>query len=158
LFFGKSKNIKGGIIGCGRITRDAHIPVFRKPKEVKIIAVCDINEKISTETAKKFGIPGVYGNFSSMLREEDLDFIDICSPPQTHCQLVLQAMEAGLHILVEKPMAINLNEAEEMITSSEKNNVKLCEIHNFSFNPIIQKAKSLINMWKSDKKVDIVFN
>lgn len=74
-----------------------------------------------------------------------MDFVDICSPPQTHFQLAIQAMEASLHILVEKPMALSLSEADEMISVSKENKVKLCIAHNFLFSPVAQKAKSLVD-------------
>jgi predicted dehydrogenase len=137
--------LKGGIIGCGAVANLSHIPVLRALKDVDIVAVCDQNEKIAIETAKRFAFPRAYGDLLHMLKNEELDFVDICTSPPTHSQLSIQAMEAGLHVLVEKPMAISLIEADKMLSVSKENNVKLCVVHNFLFTPVAQKAKSLVD-------------
>ena len=116
--------LKGGIVGCGWISRFSHIPAFRNIKNAEIIAVCDQSEEVARKTASRFGIPRAYRDFSLMLKEEQLDFIDICSPPHTHFKLSMEAMEAGLHILIEKPMVLDTAEAEEVISTSKKNKLK----------------------------------
>ena len=136
--------LKGGIVGCGGVASASHIPAFRALKKVQIVAVCDQRKEIATETAKRFAIPRAYGDLSQMLGKEKLDFVDICSPPQTHFQLSMQAMEAGLHVLVEKPMALSVSEADEMVSTSQRSKVKLCVVHNFLFTPIAQKTRFLV--------------
>lgn len=137
--------LKGAIVGCGGVTHVSHLPIFQALKDVKIVAICDKVSDAATQTAKDWGIPKVYKDFSRMVDEENLDFVDICSPPQTHFPLALQAMEIGLHVLVEKPMALSVNEADKMISVSRENRVKLCVIHNFLFTPVAQKAKFLVD-------------
>jgi len=136
--------LKGGIVGCGGVASIIHMPAFRALEGVQIIAVCDKRDDIARETAKRFGIARVYGDMSQMLEKENLDFVDICSPPHTHCQLSLQAMEAGIHVLVEKPMALSTSEADQMVAVSRSKGVKLCVVHNLQFTPVVQKAKSLV--------------
>lgn len=137
--------LRGAIVGCGWIAHISHIPAFRKLKEVEIVAICDKREDMAQETARRFDIPRAYKDFSRMLKEVDLDFVDICSPPQTHFALSMQTMKAGLHVLVEKPMALNTTEAERLISTSKKKKIKLCVIHNFLFTPVVQKAISLVD-------------
>ena len=137
--------LKGGIVGCGIIANRSHMPVWRALKNVEIVAACDQNEDAAMATAKRFAIPRAYGDLSHMLEKESLDFVDICTPPTTHSQLSIQAMEAGLHVLVEKPMALSVSEADEMILAAEANRVKLCVVANFLFTPVVQKAKDLLN-------------
>jgi predicted dehydrogenase len=136
--------LKGGIVGCGQVAHISYIPVFRTLDEVQIVAVCDKKRSLAVEIARRWGIPKSYVEFSHMLRKEDLDFVAICSPPQTHSQLSIQAIEAGLHVLVEKPMAISASEADEMVSVSKKKKVKLCCVHNFLFSPVLQKAMHLV--------------
>lgn len=138
--------LKGGIVGCGPVANISHIPVFKTLNEVQIVAICDKKKGLAGETARLWGIPKSYVDFSHMLHKEDLDFVAICSPPQTHFQLSIQAMEAGLHVLVEKPMAISVGEADEMVAVSKKKKVKLCCVHNFLFSPVLQKAKHLVDI------------
>lgn len=137
--------LKGGIVGCGLVANVSHLPVFQGLRELQIVALCDPMESVALRTGKRWDIPKTYCDPSRMLHEERLDFVDICSPPQTHSALAIQAMEAGMHVLVEKPMALSVSEADKMISISKKHHVKLCVIHNFLFTPPIQKAKYLVD-------------
>lgn len=136
--------LRGGIAGCGAVITTAHMPGWRALKDVEIVAVCDPREEAAIQASRHWGIPRTYGNLSQMLSSEKLDFVDICSPPLTHCQLAIQALEAGLHVLVEKPMALRVSEADEMITAAREHSVKLCVLHNFLFSPVVQRAKSFV--------------
>ena len=115
--------LRGGIVGCGLVTTLAHLPACRTVKDAEIVAVCDQREEVAAETARRWGIPNAYGDFTRMLAKEKLDFVDICTPPLTHYQLAIQAMEAGLHVLVEKPMATTLSEADEMVAAAKEHGV-----------------------------------
>jgi predicted dehydrogenase len=137
--------LRGIVVGCGSVAHLSHLPAFRVLKGVEIAAVCDQKENIAVGTARRWGIRRAYGDFSRMLTEENLDFVDLCSPPQTHFPFSVQAMEAGLHVLMEKPMALSVSEADEMLSVSRNNNVKLCVVHNFLFSRVAQKAKSLVD-------------
>ena len=137
--------LRGGIAGCGAVITTTHMPGWRALKDVEIVAVCDQREEVARAVARRWGVPAAYGDLSQMLSSEKLDFVDICTPPLTHCQLAMQAMEARLHVLVEKPMATMLSEADEMVATAREYGVKLCVIHNILFSPVVQKAKSLID-------------
>jgi len=137
--------LKGGIVGCGAIADISHMPAWQGMKGVEMVAVCDQNEKVAMATAKRWGIPSVYSDFSQMVNSEELDFLDICTPPLTHYQLAIQAIKAGLHVLVEKPMAVSLSEADEMVSASKEHGIKLCIVHNNLFSPVIQAAMSLVD-------------
>lgn len=142
---GKRDTLKGAIVGCGSLAQTPHIPIFRALKDVEIVALCDKRENVALQTARRWGIPIIYVDFSQVLADKDLDFLDICSPPQTYFSLSMQAIKAGLHVLVEKPMARGVSEADKMISISKKNKIKLCVVHNFLFSPTVQKAKPLVD-------------
>ena len=142
--------IKVGIVGCGYIASKWHIPSYlRLQKNTTIQAVCDIDSSLSNSVAKKFNIPKSYSDVSEMLQKEDLDIVDICTPPRTHAPLAVEAMEKGCNILLEKPMAMSLSECDEMIRVSKKNNSKLCVIHNELFRPPMIKARQMVEQVKS---------
>lgn len=139
------KKLKVGIVGCGFIARKRHLPTFMKlKKKVDILAVCDRNESLARQTATEYGISGIYHDFTKMLSEEDLELIDICTPPQIHTSLAVEGMEHGCHILMEKPMALKVSDCDQMINVSRNNGVKLCIIHNMLFFPPLLKAKKLV--------------
>lgn len=136
--------LRGGLVGCGRVVNRSHMPVWRDIRDVEIVALCDRDEQVAKETLRRFSIPRSYREFNHMLGEEKLDFVEICTPPDTHSHLAIQAMEEGIHVLVEKPMATGLDEADKMLYVAGKHNVKLCVAHNMLYSPVLQKAKSII--------------
>lgn len=139
-----SKSLRVGIVGCGAVTQRAHIPALRKLKGAQIVAVCDAREDLSESVAKRFNIHRHFADLAEMLKKEELDLLDICTPPRIHATLAIQAMETGCHVLVEKPMAMSCEEADMMIRASEENQVKLCVVHNQLFQPAMMKAISMV--------------
>ena len=137
--------LKVGVVGCGFIAEKWHIPCFLRLKQnVVIQAVCDLNQSIASSVAKKFSIPGAYSNISEMLQKEDLDIVDICTPPQVHTPLAIEAMERGCHVLLEKPMALKVSDCDHMIDVAQKGSLKLCVVHNEIFRPPLLKARELL--------------
>jgi len=135
--------LKIGVVGGGHIVKHRHIPVFKKIKEVEVYAICDKQESIAKGVAEQFGIRHVYASLSAMLKEE-VDIVDVCTPPYTHVSLATEAMEAGCHVLVEKPLAMTVKDVDEMFKVSKREHVKLCVVHQNLFNPAFQKAKRLV--------------
>lgn len=137
--------LKVGIVGCGEVTQRWHIPSLLKIRNVEIAAVCDTNEELVKGIAKKFNISGYHADFSEMLEKEELNMVDICTSPGSHAALSIQAMEAGCHVLVEKPMTLSLKQADEMVSASKRNQVKLCVVHNELLLPVVLKARSMVS-------------
>lgn len=137
--------LKVGIVGCGFIAEKRHIPGFmRLKRDVILQAVCDQNENLARNIANKHHIPKVYSELSEMLAAENLDIVDICTPPQIHAQLAVQAIEHGCHVLMEKPMALKTSDCDKMLSASQKSGVKLCVVHNTIFYPPFLKARKLV--------------
>ena len=132
-----------GIIGCGMIAK-AHIPPILRLRGVEVVGVSDLDEERAREVARQYEIRHVYRDASSMLKEMRPEVVHILTPPGTHKELSIQAMEAGCHILVEKPMALNVKDADEMIAAARHNRITLGVTHNFLFNPAVMEAKNLV--------------
>jgi predicted dehydrogenase len=139
----KGRIMRVAIIGCGLVS-GKHIRHLRRIKDIDIVGVCDIDEEKAQRTAKRFGIRNAYRETSEILSEQAPDVVHLLTPPQTHKELSIQAMEAGCHVLVEKPMALNVNEAEEMISASRFYGISLGVCHNLLFEPAVVMAKELI--------------
>jgi predicted dehydrogenase len=137
--------LKIGVVGGGHIVKHRHLPIYKKIRDAEVSAICDKQESIAKSVASRFGVGRYYKDFSEMLSKEELDVVDICTPPQTHVSLATEAMEAGCHVLVEKPLAMNVNDVNKMFKVSEKKHVKLCVVHQNLFNPAVQKARSLVD-------------
>lgn len=136
--------MKIGVIGCGGIA-PAHIQVYQSLKNVEVVGLCDLNLDKAKNLAAKFKIEKTYENYWNMFEREDLNLVDICTPISTHAKIVCDAAEAVPAILVEKPMALNVSECEEIIKKVKKHGSKLCIAHSQIFSPHIQKAKSMID-------------
>lgn len=134
--------LRVGVIGAGWVAVNRHIPSFMKDDRVKIMAVTSINIADSMSVAKHFGIPKSYDNIDELLKQSP-DIVDVCTPPFTHHELIVKLAEAGCHILVEKPFAMNSAEAQTMVDVARRNNVKLCVCHNFLFSRSMAKARML---------------
>jgi len=136
--------LKVGVVGCGYIAEDVHIPSLLKCKGARLVAVCDRNGELAESIAKKFRIDRHYVDLSEMLSKEKLDVIDMCTSINAHAPLSIQAMEAGCHVLVEKPMALTTGEADEMIGASERNGLKLGVVHDMLFGLAMMKIKAMV--------------
>jgi len=116
------KKIRIALIGAGGIAK-THLDAYKTVAEVEIAAVCDINEKTLNDTADRFGIEKRYLSVEDMLaNEKDLDAADVCVWNCSHASCTIAALNAGLHVLCEKPMAYSAKEAAEMKAAAEKNN------------------------------------
>jgi len=133
-----------GLIGCGGIA-PSHIRVYRSLKNVEVVGLCDLNLKKAKDLATEFQIEKTFEDYWNMFETQELDLVDICTPASTHARIVCDATKAVPAILVEKPMALNVSECEEMMREVKKHGSKLCIDHNQIFSPHIKKAKALID-------------
>ena len=114
--------LKIGMIGAGNIA-NAHLDAYKKyAPDAEIVAICDINEERLNETADIFGIEKRYLTVDEMLANETLDAADVCVWNINHAECTIKALNAGLNVMCEKPMAYNAKQAEEMIEAAKKNN------------------------------------
>jgi predicted dehydrogenase len=131
-------------VGAGYIANFSHLPAYHRLKDAELNAICDEDINHGKMTADKFGIPKVYTNLNQMLKNEHLDLIDVCLPPQLHTDTVARVLESGTNCLVEKPLTIFTSDADNLINLARIKKVKLFTIHNYSAVPSILKAKELV--------------
>ena len=115
------KKLRIGLVGAGNIAK-THLHAYKNVKDAEIVALCDINEITLKETAKEFGIEKIYTDEAQMLKNEELDAVDVSVWNCSHASCSIMALNAGKHVLCEKPMATNAKEAQEMIDAAKKNN------------------------------------
>src|SRR3990172_5956258 len=137
--------LRVAIVGAGLIAPKKHIPAFLRQKDqAQIVAICDLNREAAQQVANRFGIPGVYTNVAEMLLQEKPDLVDICTPPQTHKNLAVEAMRAGAHILIEKPMALSVSDCDQIVNASKELKREVCVAHSQLFYYPIMEAKRLV--------------
>ena len=115
------KKVRIGLVGAGNIA-NSHLEAYKKLDTVEIVAACDINESRLNETCDIFGIEKRYTSETEMLKNEELDAVDVCVWNCNHASCTIEALDAGLHVMCEKPMATSAKEAEEMIAAAKRNN------------------------------------
>ena len=113
------KRLRIGMVGAGNIAR-AHLAAYQKVEGAEIVAICDINPETLRETAERFGIERTYASETEMLSAQELDAVDVCVWNCNHAVCSIEALEAGKHVLCEKPMAANAKEAEDMIAAAQR--------------------------------------
>ncbi len=122
------KVLRVGLIGTGEIARIMHLPAWQElanEGRIELTAVCDIIEERAQKAAEQFGAKKVYVQYEKMLKAERFDMIDICTPNGWHHQMAVNSLEAGAHVIVEKPMATSVAEAQKMLETSKKVGLKL---------------------------------
>jgi len=122
-----SKKVKVGIVGCGGIANFKHLPSLKKIEEVELVAFCDIKLDRAEKTAKQFGVLNakVCTDYRDILEDETIGVIHVLTPNSSHAEISIAAMKAGKHVMCEKPMAKNYNEALEMLEASKETGMKL---------------------------------
>ena len=124
---GKSSELRVGIIGCGGIAGGKHLPALSKLSPVKLVAFCDIVPDRASAHAEKFGVSGanVYTGYQKLLEKEKLDVVHILTPNNSHSEITCAALEAGCHVMCEKPMAKTADGARKMVAAAKKTGKKL---------------------------------
>ncbi|NEU30308.1 Gfo/Idh/MocA family oxidoreductase [bacterium LRH843] len=134
--------INFAIIGCGHIA-NKHAEAIEQAAHTKLLAVCDQAVHTMAPYVEKYGaIP--YSDFNELLKNKEIDVICICTPSGSHYSLTIKAAQAKKHVIVEKPIALKVEDAKEMIAICEQNNVKLAVVHPNRFRPVMMEIKKLL--------------
>ena len=142
-FFIRSKNMKYALIGCGRIATN-HVKAVLNNK-LDFIAACDIELENINSLLSKHNIDNnnikQYTDYKEMIKNHpDLELIAIATSSGVHAEIALYCIDNGINVIIEKPMAMNINDAEEIIRRSEEKGVKVCACHQNRFNIAVQKT------------------
>ena len=136
--------IRIGVIGTGGIFRSLHLPYYEMTKKAKIVAVADVNERSAREIAQRCGVKYWYTDYRDVIEREDVDAVDICTPPSSHRDIAVAAAKNGKHVLVEKPMCRTVREADEMINAANETGVMLQVAYMIRFHPVYLKLKEFL--------------
>ncbi len=137
-----STPIRVGLIGCGRIAR-VHLRYLRALPGVRVVGVADADRARAQAFAAENGIPEAFGDPQELLALAP-DAVHVLTPPETHAALSIAALERGAHVIVEKPMATSVEAATRMEAAAHAAGRFLCVDHNRWFDPVIVKARAMI--------------
>ncbi len=122
--------LRVAIVGCGKIADD-HAETLGFMDDVDVVACCDLTYLMAEQLATRFDIAGVYDDFDKLLAEQRPDVVHITTPPQSHLQLGIAAMEAGAHVWIEKPLAVDGEQTRELISVAARTGRKLTVGHSY---------------------------
>ncbi len=138
------RTVKVGVIGCGGIANGKHLPSLHKLPNVEIVALCDIIVERAEKAAKEYGTPDakVYEDYKELLKDESIEIVHVCTPNRSHSFITVDALEAGKHVMCEKPMAINSEEAKKMLDAAKRTGKKLSIGYQNRYRPEMQFIKN----------------
>lgn len=147
--------IKFGIIGCGRIAQRHAEHISNKGK---LLAVCDIDEKKADVIAIEYGATAYYSMEDLITAQKNIDVLVICTPNGLHASHSIAALNAGFHVICEKPMALTTPDCEAMIKAAEKANKRLFVVKQNRFNPPVVAVKKAIEEGRLGKIYSVQLN
>lgn len=137
--------LKVAIIGAGGIADGVHLPNYLKLGErIKLVAIADVIKEKAEALAQKYAIPHVFQDYEDMLKRVDVDAVSICTPNKFHFPATIAALEAGSHVLCEKPPAMTPEEAEAMEAMAKKTGKFLTYGFHYRFAPEVQALKRFV--------------
>jgi predicted dehydrogenase len=136
--------IRVAVIGSG-FGSSVQIPGFQKLDDVQVVALTSGRLERARDVAARFGIPRAFDDYRAMLDQVEVDLVSVVTPPYLHRDMVLEAVHRGVHVLCEKPFAMNAAEAEEMLSAAEQAGVVHAVDHEFRFWPARAALKQLVD-------------
>jgi len=143
----KTNKLRYGLIGCGRIAIN-HIQAYlNNIDELELVALCDIDMEKAKKLLSQFDIKEkveIYDDYKKMIEMEKLDLVSVATESGKHAEISINCLKRKINVIVEKPMALSIKDADKMISIAKKNGVKLCVSHQNRFNKSIQKLKKTL--------------
>jgi predicted dehydrogenase len=145
------KTYNFALIGCGRIS-PKHISALKEIPEAKLVAVCDNVEAKAKATGTANNVPW-YTDYHEMLKKEQIDIVNILTPSGNHAEIGIEVAKSKKHIIVEKPMALRLDDADKLIKTCDENGVKLFVVKQNRYNLAITKLREAVDAGRFGKMV-----
>ena len=144
------EKMKFALLGCGRISYKHIEALINNQQEAELVAVCDIVEQKALDRKGQYedtiqdANVKVYTDYKEMLANEDIDVVSITTESGYHAEHAIDSLNAGAHVLIEKPMALSTKDCDAIIATAKEKNLKVCVSHQNRFNPPIQKLRRAI--------------
>jgi UDP-N-acetyl-2-amino-2-deoxyglucuronate dehydrogenase len=139
-----SRKVRVGLVGCGKIAQ-THAQALASLEEADFVACCDADEARARALAAQHGVPQVFADVGALFRSGAVEAVCVCTPHPSHGAIVVAAAEAGVHVLCEKPLTVDLGEANRMVEAAEKAGIKFGGIFQRRFWPAAQRIRRAID-------------
>ena len=145
------------IVGCGVIAQ-THLRVLKKLNSLKVVAICDTDEKKAIAASKEWKIDHYYSDFYRMLSNEDISILSILTPPSSHAFLAIEAIKHGINLVIEKPLTMTTKEADSIINALRGSRAKMTVVYHWLFSKVMLKSLSLIKEQEIGEVLNVSFN
>ncbi len=142
------ERLRGAIIGFGNVARHAHLPAWRENDHFRMVAVLDPDPEQAKLARDLLPETSVYSELGPMLADNTLHFVDICTPPCFHADLILKACDVGLHVLCEKPLVTELRRLCEIQQAARRSQRVIFTVNNWKYAPLWIKVREIIRSKK----------
>ncbi|HUS72669.1 MAG TPA: Gfo/Idh/MocA family oxidoreductase [Sedimentisphaerales bacterium] len=136
--------IKVGVIGTGFIG-PAHIEALRRLGRVEVAALAECSDEVAKAKAEMLNIEKYYGDYKQIIKDDDIGCIHICSPNYLHYEMAKAVLEAGKHVICEKPLAISVAEAEELVELADKKGLVNAVNFNIRYYPLMRQVRTMVD-------------
>src|SRR5882762_5202145 len=136
--------VRVGVLGAGAWARGAHLPGYRRDRRCTVVAIADVEIDRAREAAREFEIPFAAADPRELVRRDDIDLIDVCTPSHTHFDLAWRALEAGKHVLCEKPVAYDYRDTERAADLARRKGLKTKVGFTFRYSPAMRYVRELV--------------
>ncbi|HXQ22076.1 MAG TPA: Gfo/Idh/MocA family oxidoreductase [Candidatus Acidoferrales bacterium] len=137
-----SKRFRVALVGCGRIA-GVHAGYLRQVPQVELVGACDLRRESREAFSARWQLP-TYADVDELLSAAAPDVVHVLTPPATHATVAMSLLDAGVHVLVEKPMALTVAEADAMVAAARRAGRQLTVDHNRWFDPVVHEARALL--------------
>jgi predicted dehydrogenase len=138
-----SKKVRWGILGTAKIAREHVIPAIKNGELTAVVAIASRDQQRAQDAAAEFSIPKAYDSYEALLADSEIDAVYIPLPNHLHAPLTIKALEAGKHVLCEKPIALNAQEAHEIAAAQTNSGRLVAEAFMVRFHPQWQRAREI---------------
>jgi predicted dehydrogenase len=139
-----NKSVKLGIIGCGKVAVNRHLPALKSLSEAEVVAAADVDAERLNRVTDRFQIDKRFVDYTALLQDPAVEAVGIFVPLQFHCEVALAALYAGKHLLLEKPLAISLDEADQLISEAAKTDRKVLVGFNKRWHRLVRRAREIV--------------
>jgi predicted dehydrogenase len=139
-----SRRLRVGVLGAGAWATFAHLPGFRRDDRCEIVAIADPQAELARAAADRFEIPTVAVDHQALVERDDIDLIDVCTPSHTHFELASAALEAGKHVLCEKPVAYDFRQTRRAAALARQKGLKTKLGFTFRYAPAMRYMRELV--------------
>ena len=136
--------IRVGVVGCGRVAQQRHLPIIADLPGTELVAVSDLDAETREKVAEKYSLKEIYEDYQELVVSKTLDAVMIATPTQFHAKVAVAALRADKHVMIEKPLALSLDEVDQLETAAAQSSRSVAVAMNSRWHRLIREARDVV--------------